>query len=205
MLRPEILESYTGYYNAFGSQLLKVTREGNALVLDDGGRLVNAFVPLSGTEFVAEDADRGFTLTRAEGGAVSGMTLRLGQDRMTVSRIGPLFRALEPEADPGPGLTRRAEAVLKAFALGGKAVEEVDGVTHQAREDYARGPSPELSGIRSISFIAARDVSDRSIERHGGRVARILYCRLLADQATRQVLVYLTADGLVTDQDTVTE
>ena len=129
MLRPEILESYTGYYNAFGSQLLKVTREGNALVLDDGGRLVNAFVPLSETEFVAEDADRGFTLTKAEGGAVSGMTLRLGQDRMTVSRIGPLFRALEPEADPGPELTRRAEAVLKAFALGGKAVEEVVGVT----------------------------------------------------------------------------
>ena len=39
-LRPDLLDSYTGYYNAFGSQLLKVTREGNALVLDDGGRLV---------------------------------------------------------------------------------------------------------------------------------------------------------------------
>ena len=67
-LRPEILESYTGYYNVFGSQLLKVTREGDALVLDDGGRLVNAFLPLSETGFVAEDADRGFTLTRTEGG-----------------------------------------------------------------------------------------------------------------------------------------
>ena len=48
-------------------------------------------------------------------------------------------------------------------------------------------------------------MSDRNIERHGGKVARILYCRLLTDQAPRNVLVYLTADGLVTDQDVVGE
>ena len=102
-------------------------------------------------------------------------------------------------------MTRKVEAVLKAFASGGKAVEEVSDVAPQARKDYSRGPSPELAGIRAISFIAALDVSDRDIERHGGKVARILYCRLLTDQAPRHVLVYLTADGLVTDQDTVVE
>jgi len=182
-----------------------VTREGDALVLDDGGRLVNSCVPLSETEFVAEDADRGFTLTRDGNGEVTGMTLRLVQDRMAVSRIGPLFRSLEPGPDPDPDLTRRAETVLKAFALGGKAVEDVGGVAPRAREDYARGPSPELAGISAISFITARDVSDRGIERHGGKVARILYCRLLTDRALRHVLVYLTADGLITDQDTIAE
>jgi CubicO group peptidase (beta-lactamase class C family) len=44
-LDPAILDSYTGYYNAYGMQILKVTREGDALVLDDGGRLVNEFLP----------------------------------------------------------------------------------------------------------------------------------------------------------------
>src|SRR5262249_26300065 len=77
-----LLDSYTGYYNVFGSQLLKVLREGDHLVLDDGGRLVNPFLPLSETRFVAEDADRGFTLTRTEKGEVSGMTLRLIADEM---------------------------------------------------------------------------------------------------------------------------
>jgi hypothetical protein len=96
-------------------------------------------------------------------------------------------------------------AVLKAFASGGKAVEEVGHVAPQARKDYARGPSPELAGITDVSFLAARDVSGRGIERHGAKVARVLYCRFLAGRAHRHVLVYLTADGLVTDQDTVDE
>jgi CubicO group peptidase (beta-lactamase class C family) len=67
-----LLDSYTGYYNLYGSQLLKVSREGDHLMLDDGGRLVNPFLPLSETLFVAEDADRGFTLTRTANGEVSG-------------------------------------------------------------------------------------------------------------------------------------
>jgi D-alanyl-D-alanine carboxypeptidase len=200
-----LLDSYAGYYNAFGSQIVKVTREGGHLVLDDGGRLVNTFLPISETEFVAEDADRGFTLTRTETGEVSGMMLRLIKDRMSVQRIGPLFGSRESEPDPDPALTRRTEAVLKAFALGGRAVEAVDGVAPQARKDYSRGPSPELAGLKAISFLAARDASDRGIERHGAKVARILYCRVIAGGPARHVLVYLTADGLVTDQDMVAE
>src|SRR5262249_35854792 len=181
-IAPALLDSYAGYYNAYGSQVLKVTREGNHLVLDDGNRLVNAFLPLSDTEFVAEDADRGFKLTRTGKGEVSGMTLRLLRDEMPVPRIGPLLGALEPRPDPDRDLTRVVESVLRAFSLGGKVVEEVGHVAPGARQDYARGPSPELAGIRAISFIGAQDVSDRGIERHGGKVARVLYYRLLSDR-----------------------
>jgi CubicO group peptidase (beta-lactamase class C family) len=204
-LKTELLNSYTGYYNVYGSQLLKVSRGGDQLVLDDGGRLVNAFLPVSEIRFVAEDADRGFTLTRTDKGEVSGMTLRLIADEMPAQRIGPLFRSLKPQADPDRALTGRVGAILKAFAEGGKAVEAVGSVAPQAREDYSRGPSPELRGIKEISFIAAKDVSERGIVRHGGKVARVLYCRLMTDREPRQVLVYLTAEGLVTDQDTVVE
>jgi hypothetical protein len=204
-LRPEDLDSCTGYYNVFGSQLLRVRREGNGLVLDDGGQLVNAFLPLSESNFVAEDADRGFTLIRNKQGELLGLTLRLIRDEMPVQRIGPFARSLEARLGDNSTEDRKLEAVLKAFAQGGKAVEAAEGVAPQARKDYARGPSPELSGIQGISFITGQDVSDRGIERHAGKVARVLYYRLVTDSGTRYVLVYLTADGLVTDQDVVSD
>jgi D-alanyl-D-alanine carboxypeptidase len=204
-LSPRLLDSYTGYYNVFGSQLLKVTREGGNLVLDDGGRLVNSFLPLSNLKFVAEDADRGFTMIQSETGEVSGMTLRLAADEMPVQRICPLFHSLERLSDPDAALTRRVAAALKAFALGGKAVEDIGGVAPQAQKDYARGPSPELAGISSISFIAAYDMSNRGFERHGAKVVRVLCYRLVAGPSSRRVLVYLTNNGLVTDQDTIAE
>jgi hypothetical protein len=184
--------------------VLKVTRADGSLVLDDGGRLAGAFLPISATDFVAEDADRGFVLTQGAGrGAVTGMTLRLGADRMAVQRIGPLPRSVASRPDPDPALTRRVEAVLQAFAQGGKTVETVSGLAPRARTDYARGPSPELVGIRGISFVAAQDVEGRGIERHGARVRRVLYYRFSSNRGGRYVLVYLTVEGLVTDQDVV--
>ena len=113
-----LLDSYTGYYNVFGSQVLKVTREGNSLILDDGGRLTNAFLPLSDTSFMAEDADRGFVMNREANGDVSGMTLRLVADQMQAQRIGPLVHRVERQPDADPALTRRVEGVLRAFAAG---------------------------------------------------------------------------------------
>ena len=200
-LEPAVLDSYTGYYNAYGQQLLKVTREGDVLVLDDGGRLANEFLPLSDTTFVAADADRGFTVLRTTKGAVERMTLRLGSDEMPVQRIGPLFSALKPPTDTDTALTRKVEAVLKALAEGGKTVEQVSNLAPQARKDYSRGSVPEYDGIQSVSLLGAQDVSGRGIERHGGKVSRVLYLRIRTEQASRNVLVYLTEDDLLTDED----
>jgi CubicO group peptidase (beta-lactamase class C family) len=198
-----LLDSYTGYYNVFGSQVLKVTRKGNSLILDDGGRLTNAFLPRSEISFVAEDADRGFVLTRDANGELAGMTLRLVGDQMPAQRIGPLVRSVEHQPDGNRALTLRVETVLKAFAQGGKAVEQLAGVAPQARKDFARGPAPEFAGMRAISFIAARDMSGRGIERHGAKVVRIFYYQLLTHTAPRHVLIYMTAEGLVTDEDVI--
>jgi hypothetical protein len=202
---PSILDSYTGYYNAYGRQLLEVTKEPNGLLLNDGGGLANVFLPLSTTNFVAEDANRGCVFRQTANGEVSGMTLRLGVDEMPVQRIGPGFGAVKPVADPNPALTRKVEAVLKALAHGGRAVEEVDGITETARKHYARGPAPELSGIESMSFVAVRSVAGRGIERYGGKTSRVLYCRILVGNTSRRLLVYLTEDDLVTDQDVLRE
>jgi hypothetical protein len=196
------LDRYAGFYNAFASQLVTARREGAALALDDGGRLANRFFALSDSTFAAEDADRGFTIRRGPSGSVSGMTLRLLADTMAVQHIGPLPPANAP-ADPDPALTRRVELVLRAFEQGGKAVEDLAGVAAQARRDYARGPAPEFAGMRGIVFLAAHDVAGRGIARHGADVTRVLYYRLSLRDVTRTVLVYLTPDDLVTDQDVV--
>jgi len=196
------LDRYVGFYNAFGSQLVALRREGSQLALDDNGRLANRYLALSDSTFAAEDADRGFTIRRTADGTVRSLTLRLLADTMGVQRIGALPPTSPPQ-DPDPALTRRVEAVLKAFELGGKAVEAVPGLAAQARLDYARWPAPEFAGIRGITFLAEHDVAARGIARHGADVARVLYYRLSLRDATRTVLVYLTADGLVTDQDVV--
>jgi CubicO group peptidase (beta-lactamase class C family) len=200
------LDAATGYYNAYGSQIVKATRDRAGLLLDDGGGLNNEFLPVAPDRFLAEEAEREFTVATDTGGNVTGATLRLGADSLPVQRIGPLARAFRPAPDPDPALTARVEAVLKAFATGGEAVRTVPGLAPQAREDYARGPAPELVGVRRVSYVATVDVSARGIERHGAKVASVLYYRLHADDGpARYVLVYLTPDGLVTDQDVVTD
>jgi CubicO group peptidase (beta-lactamase class C family) len=202
-LEPPVLDSCTGYYNAYGSQVLKVTRDKAVLALDDGGTLANDFLPLSDTEFVAEDADRGFTLSRAANGEVSGMTLRLGPDKMKVQRMGPLFSSAKVESDPNPELTQKVEAVLKAMAEGGDAVKKVANIAPGCRKDYSQGPAGELKGIKAVTFVSSQDVTGKGIVRHGGKVSQILYLNLSTNKAPSHILVYLTSDGLVTDQDVV--
>ncbi len=198
---PAVLDTYTGYYNAYGQQLLEVTRQDTGLLLNDGGGLANIFVPLSATNFVAEDADRGCLFLRSPAGQITGMTLRLGGDEMPVQRIGPVFSSNAVAVDPDPALTRQIEKVLKAMERGGEAVSAAAGLTESARKDYAHGPSPELSGIQSLTFVAAQDVSGRGIKRHGGEVRQVLYYTLHSGPTPRRILVYLTDDHQVTDQD----
>ncbi len=199
-VRRATLDAYTGYYNVFGSQLLRVVRDGNTLALDDGGGLANAFLPLSSTAFVADDADRGFTIHRGEEGVI-GMTLRLLADTFMVQRIGPLPASVKIERDANPVLTQETLAVLTAFAAGRSAVEDVKGVAPQARRDFARGSSPEFAGVQGLVYITSRDVTGRGITRHGAPVAQVGYYRMRANGVNHDIVVYFTADNLVTDVD----
>jgi CubicO group peptidase (beta-lactamase class C family) len=199
-----ILDACSGYYNAYGSRVLTVTREGSNLFLNDGGNMANLFLPLSETKFIAQDAERGCEFHRATDGAVSGMRLRLGVDEMEVQRMGPLASKLQRQTDPHPARTTRIETILKAFAKGGAEVERVEGVAPQARKDFARGPAPEFQDLTNIKFIAAQNVTGRGIRRHDGDVAEIIYFQF-NETSDRIILIYLTPDRLVTDQDVMEE
>jgi hypothetical protein len=121
---------------------------------------------------------------------------------MEVQRIGPAASAIPSQKDLDPNRTKRIFAVSKAFEKGGLAVEQIEGIAPQARKDYSRGPSPELAGLSGITYIATQNVRVRGIRRHDGEVAEVLYYKI-EDSRNRVVLIYLTPEGLITDQDVV--
>jgi hypothetical protein len=59
--------------------------------------------------------------------------------------------------------------------------------------------------MSDISYVAGQDVAARGIERHGAMVSLVLYYKLLTVGGARFVLVHLTAEGLVTDEDVVND
>jgi hypothetical protein len=92
---------------------------------------------------------------------------------------------------------------LKTIAQGGKALAESSSITPGAREDFGNGGTQDLAHLKSVKFLAERDVSSRQIERHKGKVSRVLHYRIATERPDRGLLVHLTADGRLTDYDIV--
>jgi len=121
---------------------------------------------------------------------------------VTSARIGPLIASLKPQADPNPDLTNRIQVVLTAFSHGGKETAAVTGITEEVRKDFAN-PIVEVDGFGKVVYVGEESVAGRGIERHHNKVDRILYYRMASVKGSSFVLIYLTADGLVTDLDAV--
>lgn len=200
---PAALTAFTGRYEYSSNNLLTITEAKNRLQgqLPTGAAI--DYEPISTTTFWDNDLETKITAIKNTRGEVTALTLeRENGGKRTIPRIGPLVHTLTPTADPTPTLTEKIAVVLKAIAAGGKEVEEAPMSTPGLRRDFT-SPTRDLAGFRSLSFIAADDVSDRGITRHDGKVSRILYYRLNGEKTPRYVLVYLTAENLVTDEDVV--
>ncbi|MDQ3648873.1 MAG: serine hydrolase [Acidobacteriota bacterium] len=196
------LDAYAGRYEFANNRMLTIAAGKGRLFTHEGGFEDEEFVPESVTSFLSAERDAQITYTKNASGEVTGFVWKRGTEEKRVPRIGPLARSIKPQPDPNPILSRAIEAALRAFAEGGKSVEEVPGVTPGARKQFGRG-TPALAGIKSLSFVAEYDLQQQGIERHEGKVGRVLYYKLVTDKAVRYVLVHLTADGLVTDYDVV--
>ncbi|MGH7485193.1 MAG: cell envelope integrity protein TolA, partial [bacterium] len=119
-----------------------------------------------------------------------------------VPRIGPLFADAIARNDDDRAVDARADSALRALAAGGVAISSSPVITAGARHDFTN-PWPPAVGLRSLQFVAAQNVEGRNIERHGSKVARIIYYRMITDKGTTMLLVHLTSDGLITDVDAV--
>jgi hypothetical protein len=202
-ISPEAVAALTGRYEYFNNYMLTITDQKGKLAGHLPGGVPEDYLVLSATSFWDAEDGVQFTVIKNARGEVTGLRLQNdeGWDH-TAPRIGPLFHSLTPTPDPDPTLTRKIERVLKAMAQGRKAVEESQDIAPGRKKNF---PSLDTKfiGLRSLSFIAAEDVSARNIERHDAKVSRILYYRLVIDKVKSYVLVFLTADGLVTDTDVV--
>jgi hypothetical protein len=78
-------------------------------------------------------------------------------------------------------------------------------IAAQARGDFSHGQVPEFGGLQSISFVWSQDVSERGIERHGAKVSRVVYYRIATHNGPRSVLIYMTAEGQISDEDVLPE
>jgi CubicO group peptidase (beta-lactamase class C family) len=200
---PAVYAAYVGRYEYYNNVLFRLTADHGMLLGQLPWGEADDYFPLSSTSFWQAEDGVQITVIKNAAGEVTGLRVREenGSER-TAPRIGPLFHSLMPTPDPDPMRTRKIEAALKAMEQGGKAVMEAPDIAPGAKKNFASNTA-NFGGLKSLVFLAAQDVTERGIERHEGKVGRILYYKLLTDKAARPILVYLTAEGLVTDEDVV--
>jgi len=128
---------------------------------------------------------------------------------MLLGIISDTHGLLRPEAEAAlAGVSRILHAgdvgkpeILDALAKGGKQLARVPGVTRGVRRDFIS--VHEFSDIRSLTYISSDNVYGRNIVRHGSKVVRVNTYKYVTNTASKYVLVYLTADNLMTDEDIV--
>lgn len=201
---PAQFPSFTGRYEYGNNEMMTVT-----LTVPDGqigAHLTtdapDTYKPISESSFYSYDEDIQLSFVKDKSGAIVAVTVKQEGRERTAPRIGPLIHSMPVHPDPDPAFTNRVKTQLEALGKGGRLLGRTAGVTRGARKDFMTGV-PDLLNIKSLTYIGSNDVSDRKIERHGGKVARVNYYKLTAGAATKYLLVYITADKLLTDEDIV--
>jgi CubicO group peptidase (beta-lactamase class C family) len=201
-LKPAELAALAGRYEYQNNQMLTIEADKGRLLARLPGTDSDAYVPLSESVFVcAEEATR-MRFMKGPGGEVSEIEITEYDGKRKIPRIGPLPHTVAAIPDPDPARTARILAALQALSQGGKAVKDAPGLTGGAKSDFESAEA-DLEGIQSITFLSERDLPDRRLMRHNGRIDKVLYYQWKTDKATRYIQVYLTKEGLVTDEDVV--
>jgi hypothetical protein len=198
-----VFATVAGLYEYYEGFMVTLTPGSGVLLAQLPVGEADDYIPVSTTSFWMTEEGIQLTVVKNSVGEVTGVVVRQddGSER-TIPRVGPLFDSLKPQSDPDQGRSRRIEDALMAMEQGGKAVEKNANIAPSAKKEFGSG-STDFVGFRSLAFVAQEDVAGRGIERHGAKVSKVLYYRLVMDKQTRNLLVYLTAEGLVTDYDIV--
>ncbi|WP_309717854.1 serine hydrolase domain-containing protein [Armatimonas sp.] len=196
---PETIRGISGYYDREG-RIGAFLRRSGQLSLD--GETLKFSAP--DTFFLANfDVSLRLQKFRAVKDSAGQVKEVVKNEERRAARIGPLANDAPPQHDPDTALTRRLEATLKALAQGEKNLDSFP-VTPGFKSQFAGTPLPELvGGVKDISFVAAFNVADRGILRFGSKVSRVLYYKLSINGAAKYILIYLTDNGLMADEDVV--
>ncbi len=197
----EVLTSLQGCYDRDNGDLLSIAAEKDGLSLSRGGAFIDTFVPVSQNEFVGEDSGVHWILEHDSAGKTYGFTSVWGNSRVQAIRIGPRPADMHATPDPDPARTKRIETLLIAFSHPRDTGQSLEGVAEGAQHDFGTQPIGDVAGIRDIHYLGEADVSAHTFHRHNGTVTKVLYFGMNTDKGGKYILVYLTADGLLTDFD----
>jgi hypothetical protein len=182
--------------------LFTITRDARGLAagFEDGDK--SALTPISRDAFSYARRNAELIFASDGTGEITNILWKQNGLARSLPRIGPFIHSFRPHADPDPAFTRQVRDVLHALSDGVRREVKTPGLSTGAWEDYCvSGPVHGLAGIQSLDYIDSQNVAGRHIERHHGEVDRITYYKLGTAKKTRYLMVYLTADGLVTDFD----
>ena len=196
------LTALTGRYEYSNNRMFTVETARGRLLAHLPGSESDVYTPISDSVFVCDEEATRLAFVRTKSGEVSQIEIQEYDSKRRIPRIGPLPHSLTPTADPDPARTANVLSALKALSQGGQAVKDAKGITDGMRADFSTA-EPDLAGIEAITFLGQRDIADKKLTRHGGAIAKLLYYRWKTDKAMRYIQIYLTAGGLVTDEDVV--
>jgi CubicO group peptidase (beta-lactamase class C family) len=203
-IAPDVpLDTVTGRYELSNNNMLTLVAKGTSLFSDVNGLLDEEFLFMGSNQFGSTQRDVIFRIARDSRGAVIGLTWIDNGKPREIPRIGPLFASMNPGPDPDAPFTKTVDAALRALAQGGDATRGFPQLSAGARAGLSGTPVRELTRLSGVTYVSSQDVTGRRIERHGGAVAKVLFYRAETATRSRFVLVYVTADNLITDYDIV--
>lgn len=199
------LEPLTGYYEFQSAPLIIAIKKGK-LVASLGSSLIDELQPESATSFFMPDGETEVSFETDTTGSVSAMTWSApdGQTLRLARLASVVHGAAHNRPDPDSSRTARVQAFLAAAAKGGDAMQSNAGVTPGAQKELGRG-EPKLSGIQITTFYGEHEITGSNVERHGGKVARVLSYGFTSGNTKQAVLVYVTAENQFTDYDIVAQ
>jgi hypothetical protein len=203
---PSRLARYAGYYEEAENRMVTFvpTDSGTGLVTLTDGLPDEVFLAIDSAQFGSAERQVWVTFTAGAGGGIDGLSWRSGDgDKGRMARIAPLPSSVTAMPDPDVALSGRIGAALQALRRGGDVLAAAPGLTSGAKHDFSRGVGITLAGAEKMAYVGEGNVAGRGLHRHGGDVTRVRYYRVTTAAGTRFILVYLTADGLVTDYDVV--
>jgi len=201
-LKPTVLAGLTGRYEYSNNRMLTIETAKGRLLAHLPGSENDVYTPLSDSVFVCSEEATRLSFSRTPTGEVSDIEIQEYDSKRKIPRIGPLPHTVAPTADPDPARTAGILAILKALAQGGKAVQDNKGIASGARADFSSAEA-DLADLQAIEYVGESDIASKKLTRHGGKIAKVLFYRWKTGKALRYIQVYLTEDGLVTDEDVV--
>jgi hypothetical protein len=204
-VEPAELQALAGRYELSNNRMitLRVAPEGDRLLTSSDGFPDDEIVPIAPGRFAARAGGLTFDVGR-KGNQVLGLAWTLGKQSGKAIRLMPLLGKPEPAKDPDPAFTAKVIAAMKAIAAS-KADTPGLAIAPAARNQLSGYRDDKLATLTSLQFLFSVDVAGRGLERHEGKVARILVYRTPFAGEPATLLVHVTADGLLTDFDLIDE